>query len=410
MRVEHVPKLLEGVKVIAFDQVVAFPATTAVMADWGADVIKVEPPWGDWQRSLVSFNRTPLIIKNDKGEIELHFEFLNRSKRSIAVNIRTEEGCQIMRKLLEDADVFVTNYSVDVLEKYKLTYEYLKKDYPGLIHCLLTGYGTKGPKSQDRGYDYVAAWSYGGPMGLVTADPNIPPAIQRPGMMDMVASAHALSGICAALYYKQKTGHGQALELSLYHMAVWTIGLDVQINLYGYPPKIWDRKHNPNPMYNSYKAKDRWMMMVHPNQDFWGPFCKAIGKEEWINDPCYDTMEKRDQYAEEMIKELDALFVTKTWAEWEKKFRENDLIVSGNHPIPEIITDEQAFANNFFTDIDHPIMGKARLVNSPMQFSETPAEITSVAPQLGAHTEEVLLASGYTWDDIARFKAAKAIP
>jgi crotonobetainyl-CoA:carnitine CoA-transferase CaiB-like acyl-CoA transferase len=404
------PKLLEGVKVIAFDQVVAFPATTAIMADWGADVIKIEPLWGDWQRSLVSFNRTPLIIKNDKGEIELHFEFLNRSKKSVALNLRSDQGRAILRKLLQDADVFITNYSVDVLEKFKLTYGDLKDEYPGLIHCLLTGYGTKGPKARDRGYDYVAAWSYGGPMGLVTADPNTPPAIQRPGMMDMVASAHALSGVCAALYYKERTGHGQALELSLYHMAVWTMGLDTQINLYGYPPKIWDRTRNPNPMYNSYKAKDRWMMMVHPNQDYWVPFCKAIGKEEWIDNPRYATMEAREQNAEEMIKILDELFVTKTWEEWEVSFKANDLIVSGNHPIPEIIEDEQAKANNFFSDLDHPVMGRARLLNSPMQFSETPAEITSVAPQLGAHTEEVLLNAGYTWEDLAKFKEEKVIP
>ena len=402
--------LLDGVKVIAFDQVVAIPATTAVLADWGADVIKIEPIWGDWQRSLVSFNRTPLIIKNKKGEIELHFEFLNRSKKSVALNLRTPKGLEVMDRLLKDADVFATNYSIDVLEKFKLTYADLKDRFPGLIHCLLTGYGTKGPKARDRGYDYVAAWSYGGLMGLITADPNIPPAIQRPGMMDMVASAHMASGICAALYYKQKTGKGQALELSLYHTAVWTIGLDTQINLYGYPPKIWDRTHNPNPMYNSYKAKDRWMMMVHPNQEYWAPFCKAIGKEEWIDDPRYDTMEKRDKHAEEIIKELDALFATKTWDEWEASFKANDLIVSGTHPIPEILEDEQALVNNFFTDIEHPVMGEARLLNSPVQFSETPAKITGVAPQLGAHTEEVLLEAGYTWEDLEEMKQQKVIP
>jgi crotonobetainyl-CoA:carnitine CoA-transferase CaiB-like acyl-CoA transferase len=404
------PGLLEGVKVIAFDQVVAAPATTAVLADWGAEVIKVEPLWGDWQRSLVSFNRTPLIIKNDKGEIELHFEFLNRSKKSIALNLRTEKGREVMHRLLQDADVFVTNYSIDVLEKFGLTYADLKDKFPGLIHCLLTGYGTKGPKAKDRGYDYVAAWSYGGLMGLVTADPDIPPAIQRPGMMDMVAAAHMTSGICAALYYKQKTGKGQAMELSLYHTAVWTIGLDVQINLYGYPPKVWDRTRNPNPMYNSYKAKDRWMMMVHPNQEYWAPFCKAVGKEEWINDPRYDTMEKREQCAEDIIKELDVLFATRTWAEWEAKFKENDLIVSGNHRLPEILEDEQAHINNFFTDIEHPIMEKARLLNSPVQFSETPAKITSVAPQLGAHTEEILLDIGYSWKELEEMKQHKVIP
>jgi len=404
------PGLLDGVKVVGFEQVVGVPATTAVLADWGADVIKVEPLWGDWQRSLVSFNRTPLLLEFEKGEIELHFEFLNRSKRSIAVNVRTDEGKEVMHKLLKDADIFATNYSLDVLEKFGLNYESLKDRYPGLVHLTLTGFGTKGPKRNDRGYDYVAAWSYGGMMSLITADPTTPPAIQRPGMMDIVTSAHMTAGLMAALYYKSKTGKGQGLEISLYHTAVWTLGLDTQINLYGYPPRVWDRKHNPNPMYNSYQTKgDRWMMMVHPNQTFWEPFCKAIGKTGWINDPKYATMEAREKNAEEMIQELEALFATKTWEEWEPSFREHDLIVSGNQTIPEILKDEQAITNNFFTDIEHPVVGQARLLNSPMQFSETPAKIKSVAPQLGAHTEEILLEHGYTWEQIADLKEKKAI-
>jgi crotonobetainyl-CoA:carnitine CoA-transferase CaiB-like acyl-CoA transferase len=403
--------LLEGVKIIGFEQVVAVPAATAVLADWGADVIKVEPIWGDWQRSLVSFNRTPLLLNFEKGGIELHFEFLNRSKRSVAINLRTIEGREIMHRLLKDADVLATNYSVDVLERFGLDFPSLKDRYPGLIHCLLTGFGTKGPKARDRGYDYVAAWSYGGPMSLVTADPTSPPAIQRPGMMDMVAAGHIASGILAALYYKQKTGKGQGLEISLYHVATWTLGLDTQVALYGYPPKIWDRKRNPNPMYNSYKAKDgRWMMMVHPNQDYWEPFCKAIGKLEWINDPRYATMESREQNAEEMINELDKIFASRTWPEWELEFRANDLIVSGNQSIPEILKDEQAIVNNFFTDIEHPIVGQARLLNSPVHFTETPARIKHAAPQLGEHTEEVLLEYGYTWEDMEKFKEKGVIP
>jgi crotonobetainyl-CoA:carnitine CoA-transferase CaiB-like acyl-CoA transferase len=403
--------LLDGVKIIAFDQVVALPATTAVLADWGAEVIKVEPLWGDWQRSLVSFNRTPLIIKNDIGEIELHFEFLNRSKKSVALNLRTPKGLEVMDRLLKDADVFVTNYSIDVLEKFKLTYSDLKDKFPGLIHCLLTGYGTKGTKARDRGYDYVAAWSYGGPMGLVTADPNNPPAIQRPGMMDMVASTHMTGGICAALYYRQKTGHGQALELSLYHTAVLTLGLDTQVALFGQSPRVWDRVRMPNPMYNSYMSKDgKWFMMVHPNQEYWIPFCKAIGRIEWIDDARYATMESRAENCEEIIALLDELFATRTWAEWDKRFRENDLIVSANQTISEILKDEQAIVNNFFTDIDHPVTGKARLLNSPLQFSETPAKIKSVAPQVGADTEEILLKIGFNWEEIAQLKKQGVVP
>jgi len=402
--------LLDGVKVIAFEQVVGVPASTAVLADWGADVVKIEPIWGDWQRSLVSFNRGPLQLHLEKGDIELHFEFLNRSKRSVALNLRTEKGREVLYKLLEDADIFASNYSMDVLTKFGLDYASMKDRFPGLVHLVLTGYGSKGPKANDRGYDYVAAWSYGGMMDLVSSGPDAPPPISRPGMMDIVASAHITSGLLAALYYKQKTGKGQGLELSLYHTAAWTLGLDIQTALFGYPQPKWDRKHAPNPMYTSYRCKDRWCMMCHPTQEYWAPFCKAIGKMEWIDDPRYATMESREQHAEELVAQLDEILASRTWIEWEKEFRANDLVVSGNQTIAEILNDEQAIMNNFYTDIEHPVAGNARLLNSPVQFSNTPAKITGAAPQLGAHTEEVLLAAGYTWEQLAKLKEEGIVP
>jgi crotonobetainyl-CoA:carnitine CoA-transferase CaiB-like acyl-CoA transferase len=402
--------LLEGVKVIAVEQVVGVPASTAVLADWGADVVKIEPTWGDWQRSLVSFNRGPLLIHSEKGDIELHFEFLNRGKRSVALNLRTEKGREVLYKLLEDADIFASNYSMDVLTKFGLDYDSLKDRFPGLVHFVLTGYGSRGPKANDRGYDYVAAWSYGGMMDMVSSGPDNPPPISRPGMMDIVASAHITSGLLAALYYKQETGKGQGLELSLYHTAAWTLGLDVQTALFGYPQPKWDRKRAPNPMYTSYRCKDRWCMMCHPTQEYWDPFCKAIGKMEWIDDPRYATMESREQHAEELVALLDGILASKTWKEWEKEFRAHDLIVSGNQTIAEILNDEQAIMNNFFTDIEHPVTDKARLLNSPVQFSNTPAKITGAAPQLGAHTEEILLAAGYTWEQLATLKEEGAVP
>jgi crotonobetainyl-CoA:carnitine CoA-transferase CaiB-like acyl-CoA transferase len=402
--------LLDGVKIIGFEQVVGVPAATAVLADWGADVIKIEPTWGDWQRSLVSFNRSPLLLHLEKGDIELHFEFLNRSKRSVVINLRKKQSQEVISKLLQNADIFATNYSTDVLEKYSLDYTSLKEKYPGLIHFVLTGYGSKGPKANDRGYDYVAAWSYGGLMDLVSSGPDSPPPISRPGMMDIVASAHITSGLLAALYYKQKTGKGQGLELSLYHTAAWTLGLDIQTALYGHPQPKWDRKCAPNPMYTSYRCKDRWCMMCHPTQEYWAPFCKAIGKTEWIDDPRYATMDSREQHAEELVALLDKVMVSKTWVEWEKEFRANDLIISGNQTVAEILQDEQAIVNNFYTDIEHPVAGTARLLNSPVQFSETPANIRWAAPQLGIDTEEVLQENGYTWKDLEKLKEEGVIP
>ena len=402
--------LLEGVKVIGFEQVVGVPAATAVLADWGADVIKIEPPWGDWQRSLVSFNRGPLLLHMEKGDIELHFEFLNRGKRSLALDLRKEKGREVLYKLLDKADIFATNYSLDVIKKYGLDYPVLKDMFPGLIHFVLTGYGSKGPKANDRGYDYVAAWSYGGLMDLVSSGPDAPPPISRPGMMDIAAAAHITSGLLAALYHKLKTGKGQGLELSLYHTAAWTLGLDIQTALFGHPQPKWDRKNAPNPMYTSYKCKDRWCMMCHPTQEYWAPFCRALCKPEWINDPRYATMENRERHAAELVALIDEIMVTKTWAEWEAEFRKNDLIVSGNQTIAEILTDEQAIGNNFYTDIDHPVAGKARLLNSPVRFSGSPAEIKWAAPQLGENTEEVLLESGYTWEDLQKLKEEGVIP
>ena len=150
-------------------------------------------------------------------------------------------------------------------------------------------------------------------------------------------------------------------------------------------------------------------MMCHPNQEFWAPFCQAIGKEEWIDDPRYATMESREQNCEELVALLEEVIGSRTWPEWEKVFRDHDLIVSGNQTIAEILQDEQAIANNFYTDIEHPVTGEARLFNSPVQFTDTPAEIRWVAPQLGAHTEEVLLEYGYTWEDIEKLKEQGAI-
>jgi crotonobetainyl-CoA:carnitine CoA-transferase CaiB-like acyl-CoA transferase len=402
--------LLDGVKIIAFEQVVGVPAATAVLADWGADVIKIEPFWGDWQRSLVSFNRSPLQLHLEKGDIELHFEFLNRSKRSVVLDLRTQRGREVLYRLLEKADMFVTNYSVDVLEKYGLDYTSLKDSYPRLIHAVLTGYGSRGPKANDRGYDYVAAWSYGGLMDLVSAGPEYPPPISRPGMMDIVASSHITSGLLAALYHREKTGRGQGLELSLYHTAAWTLGLDVQTALYGHPQPKWDRKYAPNPMYTSYRCKDRWCMMCHPSQEYWAPFCRAIGKEEWIEDPRYFTMENRERYAGELVAAIETVMASRTWAEWEIEFRKHDLIVSGNQTIAEILEDEQALENNFYSDIEHPVTGKARLLNSPVQFSQTPARIRWAAPPLGAHTEEVLLEQGFTWEELGKMKEEGVIP
>jgi crotonobetainyl-CoA:carnitine CoA-transferase CaiB-like acyl-CoA transferase len=403
------PGALEGVKVVAFEQVVAMPAACAILADWGADVVKVEPIWGDWMRSFTSFLNTPLILKYERGDIQAHFEVLNRGKRSIALNLKSEKGLEILHRLIKTADVFVTNYSLDVIESFHLDYNSLKDMHPGLVYCLFTGYGTKGPLAGERGYDYTSAWAYGGLLELM-GEPGEVPATQRPGFMDVIAGTTMAGGVAAALYRKRISGKGQSLELSLYNTAVWTIACDIQTRLYGQPPKKWDRKRAPNPMFNYYRSKDgRWFYLSNLNQSYWKPFCTAVGRPEWEQDPRYATMESRSANCEQLVKELDDIFSTKNLEEIIKSFKDNDVICAKAQTLDEIIDEEQATANEFFTELEHPIVGKARIVNSPVKFSDTAARIEQVAPQLGANTEEVLLELGYSWDDMAEMKDNKVI-
>ena len=220
-----------------------------------------------------------------------------------------------------------------------------------------------------------------------------------------------VGGICAALYYKQRTGKGQSLELSLYNTAVWTLGPDMENALFGYPMPKADRLNAANPMFNTYRSKDgRWMQAANATQDFWAPFCKALGKPEWENDPRYNTMENRIDNCAELVRQIDQIMATKTMDEWKKTLREYDLIFGVMQTPTEVINDEQAIVNDFFTEIEHPIAGKIKLLNTTIKFSETPATIRHVAPPLGVHTEEILLGLGYTWEDMAKLKEQGVIP
>jgi len=401
---------LEGVKVIGFEQVAAMPSCSVILADWGADVIKIEPPWGDWVRSYVSQANVPLVKKYDKGEIAFHFELLNRNKRSMVIDLRQDRGREIVYHLLEDADVFVINYSIDVIEKYHLDYHSLKERYPGLIHCLITGYGTEGPLKYERGYDHTAAWCFGGPMSLI-GEPDSAPPLNRPGMFDLVAGANMAAGICAALYHRQKTGEGQSLELSLYNTAVWSLGADMQSALFGHPLPKQSRRNVANPMFNVYRTKDgRWLHLVGLSQDFWIPFCRALGKPGWENDSRYSTMESRSKYCEELIAEIDRIMSARTLEEWEKCLKDYDLIFSVMQTPSQVCREEQAMANDFFAEVEHPVAGQIRLLNTAVKFSKTGAQIRKVAPTIGQHTEEILLEHGYTWEDMRGLKDEVVIP
>ncbi|MDO8490678.1 MAG: CoA transferase [Dehalococcoidia bacterium] len=400
---------LQGIKVLELGHWGVIPMGTALMADCGADVIKLEnPKGGDWIRGFTSIEGISL---EQKG-IHVTFELMNRGKRGMAIDLKRKEGRQIVYDLVKGADVFATNYQQDVLEQLHMTYETLSKLNRGLVYAHLTAFGKKGPEGGKPGFDYSAYWARSGVMGKLAAAGG-PPSTQRPAYGDSTTAMMVAGGIAMALVSRGKTGEGQQVDVSLLGTGIWTSNFDLQIYLMsGQEFPNTDRQKARNPLWNTYQTKDgRWMQLVMVISDvYWGDFCQAVGLTDLERDPRYDSHARREQNRESLLPVIAKTMASKTLGEWEQIFDKRNLPTSRVATIPEVANDRQAHANGHFQELDHPIAGKIKLVAAPVQFSKTPAHVAGPAPQLGQHTEEILLEMGKTWDDIARLKEQGVIP
>ncbi|MBI2329738.1 MAG: CoA transferase [Chloroflexi bacterium] len=387
--------ILEGLKVVDMGVAIAMPAAAAMMADWGADVTKIEPVFGEGQPG-----RDDAYVYN----AIIH----NRNKKSLAIDLKQPAGIQLLHKFVAKADVFLSNYEVSTLKKLKADYATLSQINPGLIYCVLTAYGTAGPDKDNRGYDFSAAWARAGAQYQI-GEPGTIPAMNLNGFMDRVTAAHAAAGILGALLHREKTGEGQELELSLYHVGVWTLAGDIQAALMGIVAPKFERGKTGmggNPLWNSYRAKDGgWFQLATQGGLFWADFCRGIGRPDLENDPRFSGgMAALRQNHEELIRILDEVFAAKTMDEWEKRFREHNIIYGRVVTPLEVTTDPQAVANGFFAEVDDPTRGKIKLVTMPIKFHQNPASVRTSAPEKGQDTEETLLDLGYSWEDIGQLK------
>ena len=403
--------VLEGLKILEMGHVVAAPAAGATFADWGAEVIKIEPTTGEMARNIFH-----PITPEEKAWAESpdflngYFQFLNRGKKAVALDLRTDSGKEIAGKLAAWSDIFLSNYTVRALAKLEMDYPTLKKINPRLIYGVLTGFGTTGPDKDERGFDYSASWARSGLMHMM-GEPGSTPPPQRGGMMDRFAGANMVGGLLAALYHRDRTGEGQKVEFSLYHTGVWAAAEDIQPTLQGGEPRKFERAKARNPLWNSYRTADGrwfWAAMLQADRS-WGNFCRALGHPEWENDPKFNTVDNRFWNREELIRLIDEALATKPLAEWEVIFRENDFIYGRVQSLQEVVNDPQAHANNFFVSLKLPDKPDVKTVMTPVKFVENPAEVKSCAPELSQHTEEILLDLNYSREDIARFKDEKAI-
>lgn len=395
---------LSGIKVVELGVWVAGPSCAAILADWGADVIKIEPPEGDPFRGLgAAFG----------AAMNPPFELDNRGKRSIALNLEVEDGRHIAGALIDSADVFVTNMRPRALEKYGLTYEQLKDTNPRLIYCQVTGYGPESPEANRAAYDVGAFWARAGVVAGLTPEGAEPP-LQRGGMGDHMTGANAAGAIAAALFHRERTGEGQRVAVSLTRIGVYMMGWDtntqLRTNLPSMPP--FDRRHAPNPLINPYRdSEGRWFWLLMLQGDrHWPDFLRALGNPpELADDPRFVNIPGRAASAPDLVAILDRILGTRPLREWGPIFDAHDVWFAPVQTTAEVVQDPVIRAAGAIVTIDSP-EGPKEQVATPVDFYGTPVEPGNWAPELGQDTETILLEYGYDWDRIASLKELGAIP
>jgi crotonobetainyl-CoA:carnitine CoA-transferase CaiB-like acyl-CoA transferase len=397
---------LDGVQVLELGIWVAAPSAAAVLADWGARVVKIEPPEGDPLRGLAATGLVPY-----QPDVNPAFQLDNRGKRSVTLDLRRRDGRDVAHALARRSDVFLTNLRPHKLAALGMDASTLRAINPRLVYAGLSGYGVDGPERERAAFDYAAFWARGGIMASL-GEPEGPPPTQRPGMGDHMTGLGLAGAIAAALFARERTGAGQEIETSLFANGVWMLASDVQAAITtGYCHTPGGRRAAPNPLFNFYRTKDgHWMHLVMLQPDrHWTAFCRAIGRDDLVGDERFSGAIVRFQHCRELIAILDPLFASRTLAEWAPILDAADCYWGRVQSVEEVTQDPQAEAIGAFSATELPDGRPLRIVRSPHRFSDTPAAVRGPAPELGQHTEEVLLDAGFTWEEIGRLKDAGAL-
>jgi crotonobetainyl-CoA:carnitine CoA-transferase CaiB-like acyl-CoA transferase len=396
--------VLEGIKVLEVAEWTFVPAAATVLADWGAEVIKVEHPvTGDPQRGLIN-------KLSSAGSLNPMFEVGNRGKRSIGLDLSIPEGREVLMDLVDGSDVFLTSMMRDARRKLEIEPEDILGRNPSIIYGRGTGQGLVGPDADKGGYDWASTWCRTGIAYRMTPPGGEPPFM--PGSIGDLTGGLALAGaVAAALVRRGRTGLGGVVDSSLYGVGAWIMSQSVVAAPFGVTQPYITTRNPLNPIVNTYRTQDdRWICLCLLQADrWWVDFCEHLGHPELTSDPLFETSRARSENLTACIEVLDGIFASRTFEDWRARLDTMDGVWAPLLSAAEVVEDPQALLNGIVTPVSMP-EGQSYLGSaSPGQFDERPVGELTGAPEHGQHTEEVLLEMGLDWGRIAELKDLGAV-
>jgi crotonobetainyl-CoA:carnitine CoA-transferase CaiB-like acyl-CoA transferase len=391
-------KSLDGLRVLDVTQVMAGPFCAMLLADLGADVVKVEPPAGDSTRQM------PGAIDTDSPS----FNAVNRGKRSIVLNLKTAEGRDAFTRLARSTDILVENYRPGVMASLGLDYETLSALNPGLIYASISGYGQTGPDRGKGGFDLIAQGISG--LMSVTGEPGGPPVKTGVPITDLGAGLFALVGILAAVHHRHRTGRGQYIDTSLVDagvaLSVWEA--TEYFSGSGVPAALGSA-HRMNAPYQAIRCADGYITLGAANERLFRRLCDVLGHREWAEQPEFADNAVRVSNRRLLADRIEAITASRDRAHWLALLEANDIPCGPINDYEQVFADRQVVAREMVVETDHPTLGPLRTLGSPIKMSATPPDVSRRAPRLGEHTDEVLAAAGLTADEISALRLAGAI-
>lgn len=402
-------KALEHIRVLDLSRVLAGPFCTQILGDLGAEIIKIEKPGAGDDTRLWG----PPFLKdkdgNDTSE-SAYYLSANRNKKSVAIDIKTEKGQELLHKLIAQSDILIQNFKVGGLEKYGLGYAQLKEKYPRLIYCAISGFGQSGPLASEPGYDFMAQAMAG--LMASTGEADEPPMKVGVALSDIITGLNAAVGMLAALHHREKTGKGQMVDVALTDCTLASLSNLAQYYLTSgtVAPRLGNA-HSTIVPYQAFETQDGHIIIAVGNNDQFARFCACIGKDEWATDERFVKNSARVQHRDILVPLIKETIATQTTQHWLDLFYEHDVPSGPVNTMDQVFAMEQIQARDMQIKMDHPLNGSAiDLVGSPLKLSETPVSYDNAPPYLGQHTQEILeKILNLSADEIAQLQSEKII-